>query len=61
MPTKVPLPVPQPIYQTVKLTVLKDLRAGNIVYIAGDTIEVFYHEAVKLTTDYPDHFEVVAQ
>jgi hypothetical protein len=60
MAQKIPLPVPAPAVQLIKLKVKQDLRLGNAVYTAGHEIEVFYHEAVKLLTDYPACFEVLS-
>lgn len=48
-----------PAINFVKLLVVTDLRIGDVFYGAGQTIEVFYNEAVQLLTDYPDHFEEV--
>lgn len=59
MANKVPLPVPQPAVNFVKLLVVKDLRVGEVIYTARHEIEVFHHEAIALLRDYPDCFEVV--
>ncbi len=59
MANKIPLPVPQPTVNYVKLLVVKDLRLENAFYTAGHEIEVFHHEPIALLRAYPFCFEVV--
>lgn len=44
---------------TVKYRVLKNLRSGAAVYVAGDVIEVTRREAFVLRKRHPEYFEVI--
>jgi len=39
------------------MKVIENLRVGEVVYIAKDTIEVDIEEAIDLLTEHPDNFE----